>query len=137
MASIIGKDDFRTIISIAVIDKLTGGDDGIINELIDTAVEEMKSYLRSRYDVAYTFDSGAGTMLIKMYLKDITLYHLFSRSNQNQIPIIRDTRYKQAIAWLNRVQEQIINPVGMQLLTDVDKALVKAGGNTKRNNHQE
>ena len=135
--AIIDKGSFTTIISIAVIDKLTGGDDGIINTLIDTAVEEMKSYLCSRYDVAYIFDSGGTTMLVNMYCKDITLYHLFSRSNQNQIPLIRETRYKAAIEWLNNVQEQKINPVGLRLLSDPEKAMVKAGGNTKRNNHQE
>ena len=130
------KEQFNTIISITVIDKLTAGDDGIINTLIDTAIDEMKSYLVSRYDLAI-FTGEEGTMLLNMYCKDITLYHLFSRSNQSQIPTIRETRYKQAIAWLNDVQDQKINPVGLTLLTDTEKALVKTGGNTKRNNHQE
>lgn len=130
------KEQFNTIISITVIDKLTAGDDGIINTLIETAVDEMKSYLVSRYDLTI-FTGEEGTMLLNMYCKDIALYHLFSRSNQSQIPLIRDTRYKQAIAWLNDVQAQKINPVGLTLLTETEKALVQGGGNTKRNNHQE
>jgi phage gp36-like protein len=131
------KGQFNTIISITVIDKLTGGDDGIINTLIDTAVDEMKSYLRTRYDVTAIFDAGALTPLIAMYCKDITLYHLFSRSNQSQLPAIRDTRYKQALTWLNDVQDQKINPINLPVLTTGESELVKAGGNTKRNNHQE
>ncbi len=131
------KGQFNTIINITVIDKLTGGDDGILNILIDTAIDEMKSYLKSRYEVSSIFEGGLATPLIAMYCKDITLYHLFSRSNQSQLPIIRDTRYKQAIAWLNDVQDQKINPEGLPLLPYKERALVQAGGNTKRNNHQE
>ena len=129
------KEKSNTIIRITVIDKLTDGDDGIINTLIETAVDEMKSYLRSGYDLAI-FTGEEGTMLLNMYCKDITLYHLFSRHNQSQIPLIRDIRYKQAIAWLNDVQAQKIT-VGLTLLTETEKALVQSGGNTKRNNHQD
>ena len=96
----------------------------------------MKSYLRSGYDLAI-FTGEEGTMLLNMYCKDITLYHLFSRHNQSQIPLIRDIRYKQAIAWLNDVQAQKITPVGLTLLTETEKALVQSGGNTKRNNQQD
>lgn len=131
------KGQFNTIISITVIDKLTGGDDGILNILIDTAIDEMKSYLKSRYEVSSIFEGGLATPLISMYCKDITLYHLFSRSNQSQLPVIRETRYKQAIAWLNDVQDQKINPEGLPLLPYPERALVQAGGNTKRNNHQD
>lgn len=133
----IDKAQFNTIINIAVIDKLTGGDDAILYTLIDTAVDEMKSYLKSRYEVSSIFAGGYATPLIFMYCKDITLYHLFSKWNQSQLPIIRDTRYKQAIAWLNAVQDQKINPEGLPPLPYIERALVQAGGNTKRNNHQD
>lgn len=137
MPTFLIKDDFKTITTTAIIDKLTGGDDSIIETLVETAVDEMKGYLTSRYNLIAIFDSGESCPVLNMYCKDIALYHLFSRSNQNQIPLIRETRYKAALKWLDDVQNQKINPPELPLLNDAEKALVKAGGNTKRNNHQE
>ena len=43
--------------------------------------------------------------LIKMYLIDLTLYHLHSRINPRNIPELRLTRRDEAITWLKMVNE--------------------------------
>ena len=130
------KADYSTSINIAVIDSLTGGDDSIINTLSEEAVEEMKSYLNSRYEVQPIFDAGGDerNKTLMMYAKDIALYHLYSINTLSSMPETRMNRYKKALSWLQDVSEQKINPEGLQLN---NKSFVKTGGNEKRINHQQ
>ena len=130
------KSDYSTSINIAVIDSLTGGDDAIINTLSEEAVEELKSYLNSRYDVQELFAVGGDerNKTLMMYAKDIALYHLYSINTLSSMPETRMNRYKKALSWLQDVSEQKINPEGLQLN---NKSFVKTGGNEKRINHQQ
>ena len=130
------KADYSTSINIAVIDSLTGGDDSIINTLSEEAVEEMKSYLNSRYEVQPIFDAGGDerNKTLMMYAKDIALYHLYSINTLSSMPQTRFERYKKALSWLQDVSEQKINPEGLQFS---GKSFVKTGGNEKRINHQQ
>ena len=135
MPSFLSKPDYIYSINILVLDELTGGDDGIIDELSAEAVEEVKSYLNARYDVATIFDATGPerNKTILMYCKDIGLYHIYSIYTFREIPAIRVTRYKKAIHWLEQVCEQRINPEGLPM----NKTYVKTGSNEKRINHQE
>lgn len=130
------KPDYSTSINIAVIDSLTGGDDAIINTLSAEAIEEMKSYLNSRYEVQPIFDANGDerNKTLMMYAKDIALYHLYSINTLASMPQTRMNRYNKAIQWLEQVSEQKINPEGLQLNS---KSFVKTGGNEKRINHQQ
>jgi hypothetical protein len=135
MASFLNKPDYFSSIKTAVLDALTGGNDAIIDELSAEAVEEMKSYLNTRYDVNLIF-GAAGTARNKsvvMYAKDIALYHIYSIAAFHIIPETRVNRYKKALSWLQDVNEQSINPEGLPLNT---KSLVKSGSNEKRINQQ-
>ena len=132
----LAKTDYRFSISISVLNALTGSDDTIVDEFSAEAVEEMKSYLNTRYDVTAIFNA-TGTnrnKTIMMYCKDISLYHLYSISTMVAIPDVRVNRYKKALQWLEEVNEQKINPDGLLLNT---KSFVKTGGNDKRINHQQ
>ena len=132
----LAKTDYRFSISISVLNSLTGSDDTIVDEFSAEAVEEMKSYLNTRYDVTAIFNT-TGTnrnKTIMMYCKDISLYHLYSISTMVVIPEVRVNRYKKALQWLEDVNEQKINPDGLPVNT---KSLVKTGGNEKRINHQQ
>ena len=132
----IEKEDYRSSINLAVIDAITAGDDSILNTLSETAVEEMKSYLNSRYEVQPIFDAGADerNKTIMMYCKDIAIYHLYSINSLSSIPETRINRYQKALSWLQDVGEQKINPEGLQFS---GKSFVKTGGNEKRINHQQ
>ena len=129
------KNDYRFSISLTVLDSLTGGDDLIIEEISAEAVEEMKSYLCSRYDVTPIFEYTGNdrNKSLVMYCKDIALYHFYSISTMMPIPEVRVNRYHKALKWLEYVSKQKINPVG---LPDNGNSFVKSGGNGKRINHQ-
>lgn len=50
------KNDFSRVITLIDLDKLTNSDDDIWIGAEPSAVEEIKSYMRNRYDVAFEFD---------------------------------------------------------------------------------
>lgn len=130
------KADYFSTIKTTVLDALTGGNDTIIEELSAEAVEEMKSYLNTRYDINLIF-AATGTLRNKtvlMYAKDIALYHIYSYAAFYAIPETRVNRYKKALSWLQEVHEQIINPEG---LPTNSKSLVRTGSNEKRINQQQ
>ncbi|CAN5531817.1 hypothetical protein BH11BAC1_BH11BAC1_24640 [soil metagenome] len=134
MPSFLSKPDYIYSINTLVLDELTGGEDSIIDELSAEAVEEAKSYLNARYDVAAIFaaDGSERNKTILMYCKDIGLYHIYSIFTFREIPEIRIVRYKKAIRWLEQVCEQKINPEGLP----INKTFIKTGSNEKRINHQ-
>ncbi len=132
----LAKTDFKYSIDLTTLDALTGADDSIWVELSDEAVQEMKSFLNSRYDVAAIF-AAIGLLrdkTIVMYCKDITLYHLYSIYSFRAIPKIRIDRYNHALQWLADVQAQKINPDGYPVNTT---SLIKSGSNDKRMNQQQ
>lgn len=128
------KTDFRFSISITALNILTSNDDTILDEIAAEAVEEMKSYLGSRYDIVSIFAAVGSNRnkTILMYSKDIALYHLYSISTLIPIPEVRVNRYNKAIRWLEEVTAQKINPDALPVNTH---PMVKAGGNDKRINH--
>lgn len=129
------KSDYATSIKTTVLDSLTGSNDSLLNEISKDAIEEMKSYLIARYDVAKIFDIATDPRhkSILMYCKDIAIYNLYCLNPTVPMPDIRATRYQRAIAWLQAVNRQEINPVGLPLSTT---SFVKVGGNDKRINQQ-
>ena len=131
----VDKSEFVTIISMAALDSLTGSDDVIINTMVEVAVEEMKAQLCGRYNVDNIFNATGDdrSKMAMMLVKDIALYHLFSRHHLKPMPEIRVKRYAAAMQWLTDVAEQKINPTRFTLLTT---PIVKTGGNEKRTNHQ-
>lgn len=133
------KEEFVTIISIAALDNLSNNNDDVIDTMIVEAILEMMSYLGARYDDLEELLAEDGLLhpTLKMYCKDIVLYHLHSRHHQKQMPQIREKRYLKALQWLADVQAQKINPFAFMDIDVETNALVKAGGNTKRNNYQE
>lgn len=88
----------------------------------NSSMEQMKSYLCTRYDVNAIFAAHGSdrNSLIVQILIDITLYHLHARIDPEMIPDIRRERYKNAIEWLKDVANELINPVGLPPLTAPD-----------------
>lgn len=83
------------------------------------AIEEMSSYLRSKYDVEKTFSAvnDERNPQIVMYCCDITLYHLIAWLPKRIGFEIREIRYKRAVEWLEQVQNSKASP-DLPLLTD-------------------
>lgn len=114
---------------------ITGSDSQIVEQAIAAAVEEIKSYLSQRYDVAAIFaQEGADrNALILENTKVITVWNIIRLSNVDAIYEIWRERYDRVIDWLKRVAAEKINPdLPLRLNADGEEdSRIKAGSNTK------
>jgi len=112
--------DYKPAVHAEILDAIIRSDAPTLEMAEDRAIEEMQSYLASRYDVVNIFNkTGADrNQLIVMFAIDITLYHLYSAINRMRTPVERVERYKRAIQWLKDVADGIVNPVGLPLVLD-------------------
>lgn len=112
--------DYKPAVHAEILDAVIRTDAPTLEMAEDRAIEEMKSYLSSRYDVDNIFNKtgAARNQLIVMFAVDITLYHLYAAINRMRTPVERVERYKRAIKWLEDVADGLINPVGLPLVTD-------------------
>lgn len=131
-------DDFKPAIKLSLLDQLVESDTAVITEIVAASVEEMKSYLKTRFNVSSIFAAtgDARNKLVLMYCRDIALYHIYSRYTLNVMPAIKDQRYKEAIKWMENVRDEKINPDGLPTTTSTTASYIKTGSNTKRENHQ-
>jgi phage gp36-like protein len=58
--------------------------------------------------------------LLKMYLIDMTLYHLHSRQNPQTVPEVRQLRYDTALQWCKDCRTGKVSP-GLPLLADTSE----------------
>lgn len=114
------QSDYKPAVHAEILDAVIRQDQPTLEMAEDRAIEEMKSYLSSRYDVDNIFNKTgtARNQLIVMFAIDITLYHLYSAINRMRTPQERIDRYKRAIKWLEDVADGLINPVGLPLILD-------------------
>lgn len=76
------------------------------------AISQAKSRLRNRYDVDALFAKTGAERdpELVMYIVDMTLYHLHARQAPGQVPEMRDKRYADALAWLEKVAAGDFDP---------------------------
>lgn len=118
--------DFLTLIRPEV-KALVVSDPDIYDDCEAIAIEEVKSYLARRYDVDAIF-AATGTnrnAVIRMRCVDVFLYHCFARVPGRDVPTIRQTRYDQAIAWLEQVANGDVTPTLPKLPDPDDPTLPK------------
>ena len=106
----------------------------------------MKGYL-SGYNVAEIFSQQADFIipppatqypLIKMFAKDITIWHFLNLSNPSADLELRKVRYERAIEWLKGVQKGAIVPdlpVAGPLVEGEQTGSIRFGSNAPRENH--
>jgi hypothetical protein len=68
-----------------------------------------------------------------MYAMDMVLYHVHSRIAPNNIPQLRQTRYNNAISWLQKVGRGEL-AAELPLLQSADRNRIRFGGNVKNIN---
>ena len=133
----ITKEDFESNIHTEILNALTRNQDTNLDENIAQAEDQMASYLASRYKTDEIF-ATTGTdrnRLLVMLCKDITLYHLHSKGNPNQMPDIRVKRYDDAIKTLKDIQKGNNNPPGLPKIETGKSSMVSYGFNERRTNH--
>lgn len=106
------EDDYKAQLKEQALDALTGYNNHVRMDVETKAQAEMESYLRERYDVAVIFSTEGNDRnpLIKMFMVDIAVYHLFCAIAPRNIPQIRLDRYNSAIKWLDMVRKGQISP---------------------------
>ena len=105
-------DELKSVIYDYQLSEIVEDDITIAEMAIQAAIEEVKSYLCSRYDTDKTFaaEGSERNPLILEFTKDVTLWQIIRLSNPD---IIRDRvkdRYDRAIDWLDKVAKGLISP---------------------------
>lgn len=104
--SFITQEDFKTVCDPTTLDVINQSDEANLNRAIDYALEEVGSYLRSRYDVlkAYNKQGAERNSQLVMVVCDVALYHLVAWLPKRIGFEIREIRYNNAISWLKMCQ---------------------------------
>ena len=116
-------EDLNTVISEAHLEQVIEGDQSILDSAELSAIGEITAYLNIRYDAALCFDrllitpdppthngyNGISTVI--QMLVDITLFHALARIMPDNIPTLREKRYRNAIDWCDKVSDGFIAPV--------------------------
>lgn len=99
-------EDFNAVCDSQTLNVINQADTANLDRAERYAIEEVSSYLRSRYDTAATFATSANQRngLLVMIVADVCLYHLIAWLPKRIGFEIRETRYKQALDWLRDVQ---------------------------------
>jgi len=111
--------DYRTVADQRTIDVIQQFEEPVRLRAEKTAIEEISSYLRNKYDVTAIFEATADDRnhLIVTITCDITLYHLATWLPGKMGMEIRIERYDRAIAMLKNIAKGAITP-DLPLLTN-------------------
>lgn len=100
------KEDFKAVCDNTTLQVIEQADDENLARSVGYAIEEISSYLRSRFDTVAAFSKTGeerNSQLV-MITCDVALYHLIAWLPKRIGFEIREIRYKQAIEWLKNVQ---------------------------------
>lgn len=113
------KEDFKAVCDAPTLDVIGQSDEENIGRAEQYAMEEIASYLRSRYDIRSAFSKRGDerNRHLVMITCDVALYHLVAWLPKRIGFEIRETRYKNAIAWLKDVQAGKATP-DIAVITD-------------------
>lgn len=108
-----------------IITEITEGDEQIVLQAIEAAIEEVRSYLRPRYDTDKVFaaEGGGRNALILENTKVVAVWNIIKLSNAETIYEIWKDRYDRVISYLVGVAKGTHTP-SLPLLTD-EKGEVK------------
>lgn len=99
-------DDYKAVSDAATLEVLHQSDPANLQRAETYALEEISSYLRSKYDMTTALSTTAGERnpQLVMIAADIALYHLVAWLPKRMGFEMRELRYKRAIEWLEAVQ---------------------------------
>ncbi|MCL2290838.1 MAG: DUF1320 domain-containing protein [Bacteroidetes bacterium] len=98
------KEELKTVSTEEIINKIIGGDDDIVTNIINESIALMKGYMSRFYDVEEIFSrEGAERHLATLKrLKDIVIYEIYERHTRNQNAVAA-RRYNEAMNWLEKL----------------------------------
>jgi len=145
--TILTLDDITVTITEDILNEVIEGDETILDTLELRALGEMTGYLSIRYDAASCYDrtlinpnppthngySAISTVL--QYLVDIMLYHAHARIMPDNVPELREKRYKNAVSWLEKVADGFIAPALPVKSTEPSTPLRYGNSSTSQNSY--
>ena len=127
-----------------VADAISNSNDTIIQDYIDASIQEAKGYLKAFDTVSIFNATGADrNPALLLFIKDITVWHFVQRVNPNVDLGTRETNYRMAVKWLEKVQAGNVTPDFPLPAVQTDEAgnvldpdnFVRWGSTNKRNNY--
>lgn len=143
------KGDLTTHLYPEIIETIARADDSLVNQCINIAVDEAKSYLM-RFDLKKLFGYQQGEDWtepavedhnLKAKVKDLVCWHLVKLANPNISMELMRTGYEDAIKFFENIKKGQLFPDGWPLKEDdPDTTMgegnrIYANGNAKRRNH--
>jgi len=104
--------ELKTVIYDYQLNEIVEDDNTIAEMAIQAAIEEVASYLRSRYDTEKTFSAEGADRnpLVLEITKDVALWQIIRLSNPDILHERVKDRYDRAIEWLDKVARGLISP---------------------------
>jgi len=121
MPELVFKADLLADIELVELTDMTNGDDTIIDTHIDDAEEEVKTFIRHKYDVVILFakvDPDRNIDLVK-HIRAYALFSLTNRLSPNSIPDNRLTNFEMAEKTLQMIRKGELSPSWDVLVPDV------------------
>jgi phage gp36-like protein len=142
MANFLTAGELKSHIYEEIANEITRNDDSIIDDAIDTAIDEIKGYL-TKYDLVACIDTVLPANRNKKLLsvaKDLATWYLIHLCNVNIDYEKRRDLYDNAVMWLSGVQKgKIVPELPVATIAGTNPAQptnpIKWQSNPKRNNH--
>ncbi len=101
------KEDFNTAMYEHIIDEIADFDDSAINQCIAVGTEQVKSYLKNRYDtdVIFSAEGENRNALILEYCKVVAVWELLKLCSAETLYEVWRERYDRVIEWLEGVRD--------------------------------
>lgn len=116
------KEELKTVAYAYQVDQITMDDDTVAITAIETAMEEVRSYLAHRYDMrkAFAMQGRERNPQLLHIVKVVALYHVVQLSNVDMLYDRVKNDYDAAVAFLDRVADGKLNPDLPELLPEED-----------------
>lgn len=136
-AMYLSAEELKTNMYAHVIEQITEGDDSVVEQAIDAAIEEAKSYLAQRYDVekVFTAEGKGRNALVLENVKVIVIWRIITICNAETIYEMWKERYDRVIDYFKSVAKGITTP-SLPLIKDSQGNVTiqaKFGSNPKFN----
>jgi len=105
-------DELKTVMYDYQLSEIIEDDSTIAEMAIAAAIEEVKSYLCSRFDAEKTFSAEGADRnpLVLEITKDVALWQIIRLSNPDILHERVKDRYDRAVEWLDKVARGLISP---------------------------
>lgn len=142
MANFVTAGELKTHMYEDVVNEITRNDDSLIDDAIDTAIDEIKGWL-SKYDIENYLNTIAPNLRNKKLLsiaKDMSAWYLIHLCNVTIDYAKWRELYDDATTWLSQVQKgQIVLTLPQAVVAGSNPPQnvepIKWSSNPKRNNH--